>query len=1135
MKVIILFIMVFLVSACGGGGSDSSDSNAPQIESLDTNLKLGTITFLFSESLSDVEPSVSDFQITQNGVSLTSSSIAINDNSLIVTISDLSTGALQVVYTPGQIPIKDQAGNEAAGFTQMVVSDGYIRDAEVYADTNNNGISDESELIKGLTTDAQGQLLIDDEYRDYPIIIKGGINVDTGAVNLLELTAPAGYSVINPLSTLVQKIIASDNSQAVDQAEAKIIQALGITLTGDKSLSNYDPISDLSEHAIANRVATTQIATLTAVAATADTQDDSGASNIQASVWSNITELVNTTAEEIKLDANMVADILSVDQNIQYPVDIDTATTAVVDLEAIKENSASVTVEEAMAEVIQAQAKAIDKNSPAAPKLELSADSDTGTSDSVALTNDTDPSVKLSFDTKSTDGTAVIVGDLIELLDDGVTIYSHELQQSDIDNGYYTADLTDLTDGSELSATITDMGGNTSNESTSTIIDTLPPVITSAQNSSISASEVNPVIYTAAIDNYFDKIGEVSFSIEDTTLYLTPGKSSISIPDLLSSTQHVYVSSSVKSVDGSQETITITYNAEDATTTGLGLRVYFDSSTLSSPDISNIFSSELIARGEIIFDSENLDSDASTDQYINFAWASLFGEWPGSAPIVLANITFDIAEGTLGTSAINFTTSSNPAGFEFDGQNHELAITSESATAESKLTIDPETGEVVLVGELDPAVQSEYSFTITATDLAGNSSEPYAVTLSVNKIAESIKLDDTVNKENLDESIKIMLNDENQFSGEADYFHAHFIKMYTTGAGQLSIEISPDDNRSDIDCGLTTSIGTNIFFENNFIKDDNNFDIKNDLKTSDCMLTAYFSDDREFYLIVDVADETVSKVPFNVKYSFSSLTESLDVKPGGEGEISGIADYFNSNFIKMNTNGPGQLIIEILPDDNESDIDCGLTSSIGPSQFNLNDFIFDDSNAKVMNNLDDSKCILSANFMNDQEFYLFIDIADSGVLVPYTLKYSFDKLSVNEDELPTEKFQRIYDNGIVWYGDYGTLNVQYQSSNAATTGIGLRLHYNSSSMKVASINQYSEGALVMTRPEAAQNDTNNKDNNDATDAYLTFAWFDMNGQWPMATQVNLVTIEFERLNNGANNYSIDYSVTSSSAGYQFVK
>jgi len=141
----------------------------------------------------------------------------------------------------------------------------------------------------------------------------------------------------------------------------------------------------------------------------------------------------------------------------------------------------------------------------------------------------------------------------------------------------------------------------------------------------------------------------------------------------------------------------------------------------------------------------------------------------------------------------------------------------------------------------------------------------------------------------------------------------------------------------------------------------------------------------------------------------------------------------------------------------------------------------------------------------------------------------------DKEKQPTEKFQRIYDNGIVWYGDKGSLNIHYQSSSPETTGIGFRLHYNSSSMRVASINQYPDGALVMTSPESVQNDTNNKDNNDATDAYLTFAWFEMNGQWPMATQVNLATIEFERLNNGAKNYSIDYSLTSNSAGYIFVK
>ena len=50
-------------------------------------------------------------------------------------------------------------------------------------------------------------------------------------------------------------------------------------------------------------------------------------------------------------------------------------------------------------------------------------------------------------------------------------------------------------------------------------------------------------------------------------------------------------------------------------------------------------------------------------------------------------------------------------------------ITGEAAPVESQLSIDSATGEVTLSGELDPATQSEYSFTVTATDTAGNSSD----------------------------------------------------------------------------------------------------------------------------------------------------------------------------------------------------------------------------------------------------------------------------------------------------------------------------------------------------------------------------------------------------------------------------
>jgi hypothetical protein len=149
---------------------------------------------------------------------------------------------------------------------------------------------------------------------------------------------------------------------------------------------------------------------------------------------------------------------------------------------------------------------------------------------------------------------------------------------------------------------------------------------------------------------------------------------------------------------------------------------------------------------------------------------------------------------------------------------------------------------------------------------------------------------------------------------------------------------------------------------------------------------------------------------------------------------------------------------------------------------------------------------------------------------------SADSKDTEKEELPTEKFQRIYDNGIVWYGDYGTLNVQYQSSNPETTGIGIRIHYDESSMKVANISPYSENFMGSGSPDSPLSDKNkNFDNNVATDVYIPIAWADYTGKWPQTTQLTLATIEFERLNNGSNNYSIDYSVTSNSAGYQFVK
>ena len=139
--------------------------------------------------------------------------------------------------------------------------------------------------------------------------------------------------------------------------------------------------------------------------------------------------------------------------------------------------------------------------------------------------------------------------------------------------------------------------------------------------------------------------------------------------------------------------------------------------------LDNVLAGTVFANSTPTADTDDFDGDASTDSYIDMAWASLFGGWPGTTPANLATVTFDIAEGATGSAAINFSSSSNASGFAFAPENHALALSAETAPVESQLSIDAVTGEVTLSGTLDPDVQSEYSFTVTAADTAGNSSD----------------------------------------------------------------------------------------------------------------------------------------------------------------------------------------------------------------------------------------------------------------------------------------------------------------------------------------------------------------------------------------------------------------------------
>jgi hypothetical protein len=139
---------------------------------------------------------------------------------------------------------------------------------------------------------------------------------------------------------------------------------------------------------------------------------------------------------------------------------------------------------------------------------------------------------------------------------------------------------------------------------------------------------------------------------------LASAASEVTVPELEASTQHLYVSETALSQDGSQLTIKLSYLVDDPTLTGMGFVLNFDSSVLSFDSVSDVLPGTV---GPV-----QLNADGNG---LTFAWADPFGgSWPGSTEAELATITFNIAEGSTGSTLLTMRDTSIPPGYQFDGQ-----------------------------------------------------------------------------------------------------------------------------------------------------------------------------------------------------------------------------------------------------------------------------------------------------------------------------------------------------------------------------------------------------------------------------------------------------------------------------------
>jgi hypothetical protein len=164
--------------------------------------------------------------------------------------------------------------------------------------------------------------------------------------------------------------------------------------------------------------------------------------------------------------------------------------------------------------------------------------------------------------------------------------------------------------------------------------------------------------------------------------------------------QSVFVDGSPKGMVGSPVSVTVGYDVSDADSslTGLGLRVHYDSSVLTFVELSNVLTADNIESGGVNNDTDDEDGDASTDKYVTASWASLFGSWPGALPADLLTATFNVVDDeTVVSTVINFSASSNAAGYAFAPTAYTLDILSGSFDFDGNGTADALTDGLMLL------------------------------------------------------------------------------------------------------------------------------------------------------------------------------------------------------------------------------------------------------------------------------------------------------------------------------------------------------------------------------------------------------------------------------------------------------
>ena len=289
-----------------------TDTNVAQEESV--NLELAQNS---SGGVSDAGGS----KATENPASQTNTAQVFSPWSIgiagVVGIAAASSGGGGSSAAPAVTP----SAQPAAARGEVI--DGYLSGATVFVDENGNGVLDTGEV--SAITNELGAFSLPGG-RSGSLVAVGGTDTSTGLPFQGILRAPEGASVVTPLTTLIDLLIRSDSGLSVEDAQAKVLNALGIAGVEGSSINllNFDPIetasgsSDLKAVALEVQKAGVLLVSLVQSVSTAvidslvDT-DGADANMVFSKVFDLlVAELDKVDAGDTLPDAGMLADMISI-------------------------------------------------------------------------------------------------------------------------------------------------------------------------------------------------------------------------------------------------------------------------------------------------------------------------------------------------------------------------------------------------------------------------------------------------------------------------------------------------------------------------------------------------------------------------------------------------------------------------------------------------------------------------------------------------------------------------------------------------------------------------------------------------------------------------------------------------------